>query len=176
MAINIDDPYSVPQSNLIQGTPKDKYGKISIFSIQGRIGQLRYLLYMLMSIFCVGLVFIVAIPAQSLLQIIFFKLAITDAFTQDIIRSILFYAPLLLIFSSVIFNTIKRLHDINLTGWFLIFMFVPSINIAVGLLLIFIPGTPTHNNFGLLPPPNTIMVQASTVLLIIAFVSVFLIT
>ena len=43
---------------------------------------------------------------------------------------------------------IKRMHDLNGSGWFTIFLFVPIVNLVMGILLLFLPGTAGPNRFG----------------------------
>jgi|LGOV01.1.fsa_nt_gb uncharacterized membrane protein YhaH (DUF805 family) len=46
---------------------------------------------------------------------------------------------------------IRRLHDIDKSGWWFLFSFVPLLNIALAITLLFWPGTKGDNRFG--PPP-----------------------
>ncbi len=51
--------------------------------------------------------------------------------------------------------TVRRLHDVNITGWLLIGAIIPLINILVGLaifVICFIPGTVGPNKYG--PDPK----------------------
>ncbi len=43
---------------------------------------------------------------------------------------------------------IKRLHDLNLRGWWLLFVFVPIVSIGLGNGLYFVSGTAGPNQFG----------------------------
>lgn len=52
-----------------------------------------------------------------------------------------------------IFIQIRRLHDIDLKGWWLLLMLIPLVNLALGLFLLFAPGSPNDNRFGV-PTPN----------------------
>jgi uncharacterized membrane protein YhaH (DUF805 family) len=44
--------------------------------------------------------------------------------------------------------TIRRLHDINLTAWFIIIAFIPVISLFFFLFLFFYPGTKGDNKYG----------------------------
>jgi uncharacterized membrane protein YhaH (DUF805 family) len=47
---------------------------------------------------------------------------------------------------------IRRLHDINLSGYFYLMQFIPLIGMAIFLLLMLIKGTEGPNRYG--PNPN----------------------
>ncbi|MGB0867691.1 MAG: DUF805 domain-containing protein [Granulosicoccaceae bacterium] len=43
---------------------------------------------------------------------------------------------------------VKRLHDINMSGWFMLLLFVPIVNIFFGLYMMLKPGKAEANRFG----------------------------
>jgi len=61
-----------------------------------------------------------------------------------------FLSELLVLLSVGIFiiQAIKRLHDINKSGWYILFLFVPILNIILKIFLFFKDGTIGENNFG----------------------------
>lgn len=50
-----------------------------------------------------------------------------------------------------IFINIRRLHDINRSGWFILALFIPIIQIIMLLILLFSPGTTGDNKYGKKP-------------------------
>lgn len=56
-------------------------------------------------------------------------------------------------FYYIIVITIRRLHDLNQTGWLCLLMFVPLVSIGLMLYIMFAKGTPANNDFGA-PRPN----------------------
>jgi len=54
-------------------------------------------------------------------------------------------------FYMVVVQGIKRLHDLNLRGWWLLFMLVPLASIGLGSVLAFASGTAGPNRFGSSP-------------------------
>lgn len=46
--------------------------------------------------------------------------------------------------------SVRRLHDIGLSGWFILLQFIPVVNFLMGLALLFWPGNPGVNQYG--PP------------------------
>ncbi|HEX7038854.1 MAG TPA: DUF805 domain-containing protein [Trueperaceae bacterium] len=43
---------------------------------------------------------------------------------------------------------VRRLHDLDKSGWWYLLSFVPLANVVLGLILLFGPGTPGANRFG----------------------------
>ena len=52
-----------------------------------------------------------------------------------------------------IYSSVKRLHDIDASGWWAILMLIPLVNFFLGIVLLFRKGTNGENRFGL--PPST---------------------
>lgn len=48
--------------------------------------------------------------------------------------------------------SVRRLHDFNLKGWWLLLGLLPYVGIVLVILLLLLPGMKTDNNFG---PPKT---------------------
>lgn len=63
---------------------------------------------------------------------------------------------------------IKRLHDINCSGWCLIVNFIPDVNIIFSLILALAPGTEGINKFGDQPG------KSSRLVYLMAFMSIVL--
>ncbi len=64
--------------------------------------------------------------------------------------------------------TIQRFHDFNESGWFVLALLIPVVNMFLLIILWLTQGTQDPNNFGPKPPPNTLVG-------IIAFVLLFLV-
>jgi len=47
-----------------------------------------------------------------------------------------------------IFPAVRRLHDINVSGWYFLFSLVPLANLILGLILLFKKGTEGSNQYG----------------------------
>ncbi len=47
--------------------------------------------------------------------------------------------------------TIRRLHDLGQSGWISIVNIIPIVNLILGLILLFVPGQPFPNKYGLQP-------------------------
>jgi uncharacterized membrane protein YhaH (DUF805 family) len=64
---------------------------------------------------------------------------------------ILFYALWLVLIILSLSVTIRRLHDLNSSGWLYFLGFVPLVNIFLLIVLFLIKGTPGENKYGLPP-------------------------
>ena len=60
-------------------------------------------------------------------------------------------ASILSLFFSVP-QTIKRLHDLDMSGWYWLLLFIPFVNLIFGLYLLFRDGTIGSNQYG--PDPK----------------------
>ena len=67
--------------------------------------------------------------------------------------SVLLY--LALIVFALIFGK-RRINDLNRSGWLLLLLLVPIVNLFLGIYLIFFKGTDGENDYGPAPVPNTL--------------------
>lgn len=95
----------------------------NIFSSKGRINRRQYLLILILF----------AILAGSLVSV-----------TQS--QGAIYFASLFIIPSQI-----KRLHDLNLSGWFVLLALVPLANLLLGLGLVIFSGSRGENNYGFPP-------------------------
>lgn len=49
---------------------------------------------------------------------------------------------------------VARLHDIDASGWWCLLIFVPTVNVILMLVLIFMHGSPGENRYGPAPSSN----------------------
>lgn len=140
-----DNPYSTPDAELDNG--QDGLYSPSIISFNGRIGRLRYLAYGIGANFLLGLVMIPLVGASA------FMGGEAAASTVGTIGMVAFYAATIVI--SVMFAK-RRLNDLNRSGWWSLLLFVPIVNLAPVIYLLFFPGSEGGNNFGPAPQANSI--------------------
>ena len=106
---------------------------LNIFSLPPRINRRRHFavnlfyLFIFLCIFCIIDYFRLSKPIEKILQYV------------------LAYSYLISVF---VLKT-KRLHDINLSGGWILVLFIPIIGAIFGILLFFIRGTKGKNRFGL---------------------------
>ncbi|EIK52019.1 membrane protein [Stutzerimonas stutzeri TS44] len=135
-------PYAPPQAML--ETPLPSHGELRVFSVQGRIGRLRYLAWSL----------VVVMAAAGLFGIASIVMAISST------AGILLMA--LLAVAALVVNVqigAQRLHDIGVSSWLLLLNLVPLIGAFVPLLMMLIPGKGGPNRYGPPQPPNSLAVK-----------------
>ena len=107
----------------------------NIFTTTGRLNRLRYFKYTL----GLGLFFGVI---QGIFTFIFN--ADEGSFLLNTIETLLSF-PLAV--GSVMLQ-IRRLHDLDKSGWFVLLSVIPVINVLFGLYLLFVKGTDGTNQYG----------------------------
>ena len=132
----LSNPYSASTAELNRDITDGETYVPTLFSVKGRIGRVRYLGYsmaatLLFSFIIVGLT--AAMPALAML-------------------SLVLYIPML---AATTILAIRRLNDMDQSGWWSIAMFVPLVNFFVGLWLLFGRGTQGGNSYGPAPSANT---------------------
>ena len=130
---------SVSATNF-DATPHQKDSGLfeNLFKTNGRLNRLRYFkrsigIFLLYVILLIATVAIFADPSSG-------DVAATGIIVC-IVLSILF--PI-----GSICLTIRRLHDLNLTGWLCLLMTVPAVNTAFWIYTTFAPGTFGANQYG----------------------------
>ncbi len=113
----------------------------------GRIRRLPYFLYGL-------LIGVISVLPQIALSVMTGQQDVADPEllgAPGVVLSILaFIFALIALYGGIILG-IKRLHDLDKSGWFLLIFLIPIVGLLLALYLLFFPGTPGPNRFG--PPP-----------------------
>ena len=128
--------YTAPDADLLSSENSGEYGDINFFSINGRIGRVRYLAHLM--------VYNLAMVAA---MVLFFILG-----NPGILLGIILYLVGIVL---SIFAGAQRLHDLDKSAWFLLLGLVPIANIILGVLMLFASGSQGSNRFGAPPPPNS---------------------
>lgn len=116
------------------------------FKAQGRISRITFcawnisLIIVLMFILTTILKFILNLSGNPLETTMF-----QNNIGQLILIFLIIYIPFM--YFSIIFG-IKRLHDLNQSGWLYLLSLVPIVNIVFALYMSFAPGTTGPNKFG----------------------------
>ena len=146
----INNPYQSPEAPLqSSGFAQVPPNQSKWYHLQGRIGRLRYLSYlMLMSI----LMYVVLVLSMAVILGFFVDTADIES---SYLWLLLAYIPLLpFIFYTAIIYPKRRLHDLNQSGWLAVLMFIPIINFFFSLYLMFAGGNEGVNQYGAPPRPN----------------------
>jgi uncharacterized membrane protein YhaH (DUF805 family) len=131
----------------------DLFSRLKIFFIicGRRLGRLNYFFMML---FNLGLAYVAGCI------FVYWMLVSSWAFIfgnqEGPNEMMLLFSALLMIIVILIMVilTVRRLHDLNLSGWFCCFLLIPYINIFCICLLFVIEGTPGDNSYG--PSPKAL--------------------
>lgn len=136
------NPYETPEGELVRDDDEG-YCELGFFKASTRIGRIRYLSHaFLFSI----LMYALLIPSLFLM--------FTDNVILIGIASLMMFAVYVFFAVLIFISGIQRLHDLDRSGWFILFLLVPLLNIALAVYMLFWPGTEASNNFGKRPPPT----------------------
>lgn len=120
------------------------------FSFKGRLPRSEYIAF-LVKLLILGLPYFIYIILDlrkyKAFNVMRFDQFLFNLFDQSIIY--IFVNLLIIIFFIIIYlsSTVRRLHDIGLSGWVLLLGFLPSGG-AIYMPLALIPGTKGHNKYG----------------------------
>ncbi|MFZ6799675.1 DUF805 domain-containing protein [Undibacterium sp. Di24W] len=133
----MENIYSAPNADLSNAPEDEDTYQPKMWALSGRLGRIRYLAYlnltMIMLMFPIGILASVMLPS----------LARNGSGSPMFIFAL--YIP---IFAVSIIYAKRRLNDLDHSGWWSILIFIPLVNILIGLYLVFGPGTPGSNRFG----------------------------
>ena len=168
---DLNNPYAPPAAAVADIAPGEDadFQPVKIFGTRGRIGRMRYVTYVFSANFILGLA----------MQIIIFILgAMLDlrsrmpangvgnappdgilgmAGAMGVVFWVVWAIIMVLILIFYVRISIQRAHDMNLSGWAVLWAFIPF----VVLVWILSPGTQGHNRFGAPPPPNSTGVKVA---------------
>lgn len=136
-----NNPYSAPSADLANNhgpvTPHDK----KWYSLSGRIGRLRYLAY--------NSIFILFAALLGILAAIFVPMMASGGSSILMMIGGLLIAALgiAMLVLSIAFM-VRRLNDAGRSGWFSLILFIPLVNFALILYLVFAKGSEGMNQFG----------------------------
>ncbi|ANI56954.1 DUF805 domain-containing protein [Pseudomonas sp. DR 5-09] len=158
-----DSPYAPPRAAVGESLPA--FAPLKPFSVEGRIGRLRYLAWsMVLSL--------VALPIVSVFALIGLGLVSADSTTGLIIGGLLaFFLFLAFAIVGILFS-IQRLHDIGWSGWLWLLTLVPFVGSFFPLVIMVVPGNTGANRYGPPPPPNSTAVKVLCSLWIV-FIGLF---
>ncbi len=153
-----NNPYTTPEATV--AVMDDETYQPKFLSASGRIGRLRYLAY------AIGSVFLLNLLSGVLLTV----LAVGTGEVMAVTSAVVLYY-ILPIIPAVIY-AIRRLNDLDKSGWFSILLFIPLVNFLLALFLIFAGGTKGTNRYGPAPTANTPGVIIGGLLLPVAIIGI----
>lgn len=174
---NESDLYSSPQSNVLKEN-QEGFDVTKLFNPKGRMNRLGYLAYSFFVTFLTfgilaGIVAAFGKGEETLYFILGIYLGLVVAFGEgagaETLTAIIFlaYIP---IFSVTFIFTIRRFHDIDWSGWWVVATMLPLINLVFLLILLFKGGAADSNRFG--NPPKRVGTLAAV--FVILFIPIFI--
>ncbi len=130
--------------------------EIRFFHLSSRIGRMRYLAYGL------GLTLLMMVPALIGTLVLFIK-------PLAVLGSLLLFATYVAALVFSIAFMVRRLHDMDASGWWTLLVLLPLVNLVFVLVLLFYPGSDGDNRFGPRPPPNSMPVLVAAWCYILIF-------
>ncbi|WP_426142865.1 DUF805 domain-containing protein [Pseudomonas sp. DWP3-1-2] len=131
-------PYAPPRAPV--GTSLPEHSTLKVFSIQGRIGRVRYMAWSLVLVLMACVVGAICVGVMSV----------------SLVGGGLLAAVGVVAFIVVSVQIgVQRLHDIGWSGWLLLLNLIPFVNSIFPMMITAMPGNHGANQYGPPPPPNT---------------------
>lgn len=165
----MNQPYQAPVSDVAAAAQEQTYHP-KMFSASGRIGRMRYFVYgAVMSVIFYGVLAI----AMGIIAAVSGGLEQAQQGGGVVILGFLYFAMIIaLLVFSVIFM-VRRLNDFNASGWLSLLLLVPIANLIMMLLLLFKKGSPSGNDYGPAPVPNSGRVKGVFAVMLVLWVLFF---
>ncbi|MCS3837608.1 uncharacterized membrane protein YhaH (DUF805 family) [Pseudomonas sp. JAI111] len=158
-------PYAPPRSTVGESLPA--YATLKPFSIEGRIGRLRYLAWTMA-------LTLVTLAVGSVLAIFAFAIISADSTAGLILGGLVAFILFIALAVVSVQFSVQRLHDIGWSGWLWLLNLVPFVGSFFPLVIMVVPGTNIANRYGAPPPPNSTAVKVLSSLWVV-FIALILI-
>ncbi|MBX7278712.1 DUF805 domain-containing protein [Pseudomonas sp. ERGC3:05] len=143
-------PYAPPRAAV--GDHTEEYSTLKVFTIDGRIGRLRYLAWTLV-------LTLAMLVAGGIISTASFAVATASPTAGIILGSLLGFALVVAIVWVSVQIGVQRLHDLGWSGWLWFLHLVPLVNSVFPILLLVLPGNAGANQYGAPPPRNSTAVK-----------------
>ncbi|MBM7062201.1 DUF805 domain-containing protein [Pseudomonas sp. UL073] len=151
-------PYTPPQAQVGEELPE--FGDLNVFSVQGRIGRLRYLAWTLVVLLASVGLFGLAMIGMGIHQMVGWTLISVVGIAIVVVSLMI---------------GVQRLHDIGWSGWLLLLNIIPVVGSVLSLLMLLVPGTTGVNRFGPPPPANSTAVKVLAALWLLPIAAALLV-
>jgi len=155
-------PYAPPRAPVV--TAPLPVHELKVFSFQGRLGRLRYVGWMTAAMLLI-------LPAGMVLSMLL-SLGSADRTAFLYGMPVILVVPILYTLASIQMGA-RRLHDIGLSGWWLLLQLLPVVNMLLYAGLILYPGNKGANGYGAPPPANSTAVKILAVLGVLVIAGFF---
>ena len=130
-AISSTDIYNAPEAPLTESTPEVKSG---LFSMQGRLGVLKYMAHSMVLMLAMMALFAIVALASG----VSFSAESTPQL-NPVLMSLMVICCLPAAWVGFTMFA-KRLHDLNLSGWFMLIAFIPILGSLFSIFAMCAPG------------------------------------
>lgn len=144
------NPYLSPTANLEEDAYFEAYHTEPFYSWRGRVGRIRYLSYTML-LYCAFVLIIIFLGI--VIGVLGGSGGEDFGFASSVLVAITLIGQLYAYFVPII----RRLNDINRTGWLSLIMLIPIANIILWLYLVFARGDEGSNDYGAPATPPTIL-------------------
>lgn len=158
-AISDANPYTAPEAAL--GTAQDDSYEPSIVSFNGRIGRMRYLSYNMGANLIMMAAMIPLLGSMGMMG---------DVSGVGAIGMVAYVAVNIVALVFAVMWGKRRLNDLDRSGWWILLLFVPLVNLVLIIYMLFFRGAESANNFGPPPSENSVGVKVLFWLFIVFFV------
>jgi uncharacterized membrane protein YhaH (DUF805 family) len=136
----LNNPYTAPAADLSHPAREEDGYAPSFLALNGRIGRVRYIAYTLAPSFVLnfvsGILFAIMMPMLG----------------KHAWLGMLLYIPVMVL---LFIMGVRRLNDLNVTGWISLLGLIPFVNLIFWLVLLCMPGSVGSNRYGPAPRKNT---------------------
>lgn len=165
----MNQPYQAPNADVAVAGNQDAY-QPKFLSLSGRIGRMRYFVYAagltLLFYLVVGVAAAILIP--SMMSAGDADIGV-GAIVMGLIATVAFIGVMVMSWGYMV----RRLNDINASGWLSLLMLVPIANLVLGLVMLFKRGSEGSNQYGAAPVGNSGGVKAAFVIVLLLMVGYF---
>ncbi|KAA0943085.1 DUF805 domain-containing protein [Pseudomonas sp. ANT_H14] len=148
-------PYAPPRAAVGEKLPE--FATLKVFTVNGRIGRLRFLAWTLVLTLAIlavtGVAFTIGLGIAAASS--------TAAIVIGTLVGIAFGVAFIWVSVQI---TVQRLHDLGWSGWLWFLNLVPFVGSVFPILLMVLPGNTGANQYGAPPPPNSTSVKVLSVL------------
>jgi uncharacterized membrane protein YhaH (DUF805 family) len=137
------NPYAAPEAVLTHPGADNETYQPRIFSLNGRIGRLRYIAYSWLSS-----------VVATILAAVLVGLLSSLSFISGQTGTILTWIAYLPVVAAGVIMAKRRINDMDKSGWLSLLIFVPLVNVFFGFYLMLKGGTQGANRFGPAPATN----------------------
>lgn len=143
----MNQSYPAPDEPL----PGDNEYQPALFQASGRLGRMRYFVYFTAVTVVVCGFFSLLMLVLNIASAALGGLPGTVMVISGLVGTV---ASLFIMVMGVLFG-VRRLNDINASGWLILLMLVPVANLVMTIVLLFVPGSKGVNRYGPPAMPNS---------------------